>query len=71
VFAHLWVGDAIYHTSVLFGAGEVKLIFWTLRVKEKGNIYRTYNSIQTETISAYERMKISAVGEGAEWIEAL
>ncbi len=36
----------------LLGAGEVKLIFWALRWKEKGNIYITYDCIQIVTISA-------------------
>jgi hypothetical protein len=44
---------------VLLGAGEVKLIFWALRWKEKGNIHITYDCIQIVTISA--------VGKCAEW----
>jgi hypothetical protein len=41
------------------GAGEVKLIVWALRRKEKGNIYITYNCIQL--------VILSSVGEGTEW----
>jgi hypothetical protein len=55
---------------MLFGDGELNLIFWALRLKEKGNIYITYICIQIVTICVVGRMHkmeiISATGEGAE-----
>jgi hypothetical protein len=42
----------LYCAPTLLGAGEVKLIFWTLLWKEKGNIYIAYDCIQIVTISA-------------------
>jgi hypothetical protein len=29
-------GGRCYHALTLFGAGEIKLVFWALRWKEKG-----------------------------------
>jgi hypothetical protein len=42
---------------MLLGGVEIKLIFWALRQKEKGNIHITYGCIQIVTISAVGEFK--------------
>jgi hypothetical protein len=45
-------GGRCYHAHTLLGAGEVKLTFWALRWKEKGNIHINYDCIQIVTIKS-------------------
>jgi hypothetical protein len=45
-------GRCYHHAPTQLGAGEVKLKFWALIWKEKGNIHIAYDCIQIVTISA-------------------
>jgi hypothetical protein len=73
----LGLGWGCYHAPSLLGAGEVKLKFWALIWKEKGNIHIAYDCIPIVTISTVgswnenkhcrrmRGMKLSGLGEGA------
>ncbi len=56
-------GGRCYHAPMLLGAGEVKLVFWALRWKEKGELSHAQKGNKQRR--KMRGMKLSAMGEGA------
>jgi hypothetical protein len=65
-------GGRCYYAPMLLAAGEVKLVFWALRWKEKGKHSdkkrcRRMRGMKINAVGECDaRMKLSDVGEGAE-----